>query len=322
MDFKRSVIITGGTMNMGYHAALTIARQHPEWLVVLSSRSDSKHAADAINTTLSQKNTIYLPLDLSSTQNIRTYAKDWTLKGYPPIQALLLNAALQFPGEAEFTEDGIEKTFAITHAGHALLFHLLVPHLATGARVVVTASGVHDPKQPTGMPHPVYTTAEALAHPPTELAKGDGRVHYVNTKLSNVLWTYALQKRLDRAVPEHGVSVNSMDPGLMLGTGLTREYSPIMRWVWTHLFPKIMPILRLAFGAANIKTPQQSGEALARLAMAEEFASVKGKYFQGTKEQESSVESYEVKKQDDLWEWTVKFAARDSEELAQFERFA
>jgi NAD(P)-dependent dehydrogenase (short-subunit alcohol dehydrogenase family) len=319
MEYKRSVIITGGTINMGYHAALTIARQCPDYLVVLSSRTDSKHAAAAINKSLNQNNTVFIPLDLSKPNSVRTYAKEWKSRGYPKIQSLLLNAALQFPGALEVTDEGVEKTFAITHVGHALLFHLLYPNLAPKARVIITSSGVHDPALKTGMPKPIYTSAEALAHPPAEIANGDGRRHYVNAKLANVLWTYALQKRIDEQ--GHDTVVNAMDPGLMPGSGLAREYSPVLRWLWNHLFPKILPVLRLAFGTDNVHTPTQSGIALARLAIGDDVANVRGQYFEGTKEIKSSVESYQVEKQDDLWEWTVNYVARDQEELTQFRRF-
>ncbi|KAF2443916.1 NAD(P)-binding protein, partial [Karstenula rhodostoma CBS 690.94] len=317
MEYKRTILITGGTMNMGYHAALTIARQHPEYLIVLSSRSDSNNAASTINKALSQKNVIYLPLDLSSSSNIRSYANTWASKPYPPIQALLLNAALQFPGALTLTEEGIEKTFAITHVGHALLFHLLCPFLAPNARVVITASGVHDPALKTGMPKPIYTSAENLAHPPAEVAKADGKTHYVNAKLANILWVYALQKRLDESGNEKMISVLAMDPGLMPGSGLAREYPPFARWLWNNVLPRIIPVLRLMIGG-NVHSVKESGESLARLGVAEDVEGVSGKYYEGRKQRNSSVETYEVRKQDDLWEWTVAYAARDPEELARF----
>lgn len=322
MNYKRTVLITGGTINMGYHAALSIARKHPDYLIVISSRSDPNDAASTINKTLSQKNVIFLPLDLSSSSNVRSYATNWASKSYPPIQALLLNAALQFPGDLTLTDEGIEKTFAITHVGHALLFHLLCPFLAPKARVVITASGVHDPALKTGMPKPIYTSAEYLAHPPAEIAKGDGRRHYVHAKLANILWTYALQKRLEESGNEKEISVLAMDPGLMPGSGLAREYPPFARWLWNNLLPRIIPVLRLAFGTDNVHTTKESGESLARLGIAEDVEGVSGKYYEGKKQRDSSVETYEVKKQDDLWEWTVNYTAKDPEELARFKKFA
>lgn len=321
MTYKRAVLITGGTINMGYHAALSVARLHPDYLVVISSRSDSNNAATTINNTLSQSNVLYLPLDLASPANIRTYVKAWASASYPPIQTLLLNAALQFPNALTLTDEGLEKTFAITHTGHALLFHLLCPYLAPKARVVITASGVHDPALKTGMPKPIYTTARDLAHPPPAIAKAEGTQHYVNAKLANVLWTYALQRRLDEVAPERQISVNAMDPGLMPGSGLAREYSPFLRWVWNSVFPRIMPVLRLAFGTDNVHAPKESGEALARLGVAADVEGVKGRYFEGRKEIKSSVESYETAKQDDLWAWTVEWAASDGQELERFRKF-
>ncbi|KAJ4291097.1 hypothetical protein N0V90_010295 [Kalmusia sp. IMI 367209] len=321
MAYKRSVIVTGGTINMGYQAALILARQNPDWLIVISSRSDPNRSADSINKTLDQKNTIYIPLDLSDSQKVRAYAKEWASNDYPPIQALLLNAALQFPGALNLTSEGIESTFAITHVGHALLFHLLCPYLAPKARVIVTASGVHDPALRTGMPKPVYTSAEELAHPPPAIANGDGRTHYVNSKLANILWTYALQKRLDQRAADRGIIVNALDPGLMPGSGLAREYGSFMKFVWNSILPKLVPLLRIFMGG-NVHTPAESGAALARLATSDDVASVKGKYYEGLKQRESSKESYEEAKQDDLWKWTVEWSAQDEEQAKKFEKFA
>jgi NAD(P)-dependent dehydrogenase (short-subunit alcohol dehydrogenase family) len=319
MEYKRSVLVTGGTINMGYHAALALARKHPDWLVVVSSRSDPNKAADTINKTLSQKNVVYLPLDLSSSSNIRTFAKTWESKSYPPIQALVLNAALQFPGATSKTAEGLESTFAITHVGHAHLFHLLAPHLAQNARVAITASGTHDPALNTGMPKTTYTTAEEAAHPPTIVQ--DGRNHYVNSKLANILWTYALQKRLDERAPERGIAVLALDPGLMPGSGLGRDYSTVQRFMWNKVLPRMLPVMRMMLPDVPMNTPAMSGAALARLASSEDVAGVKGKYFEGQKQRNSSVDSYDVAKQDDLWNWSIDWAAKDAGEKARFEKF-
>ncbi|KAG6359215.1 hypothetical protein INS49_012736 [Diaporthe citri] len=153
MAYTYSVIITGGTNGIGYHAALKIAKDHPEYLVVIASRSDKNNAADAINKALGQSNTIFMTLDLGSPADVRSFAKNWIAdKTKPQIQALVMNAALQFPKTLHLTDEGVEKTFAISHVGHAILFHLLCPYLATGARVVLTSSGTHDPAQNSGLP--------------------------------------------------------------------------------------------------------------------------------------------------------------------------
>ena len=131
MLYNRTVLVTGGTASLGYYCALSIAREHPEYQVVVASRTDKESAASSINRTLNQNNVVFLPLDLSSLAKVRSFVQTWETQSFPPIQLLLLNAGLQIPGGVTKTEDGIESTFAVNHVGHALLFHLLLPYLST-----------------------------------------------------------------------------------------------------------------------------------------------------------------------------------------------
>lgn len=137
--------------------------------------------------------------------------------------------------------ENIEATFAIIHVGHALLFHLLCPHLAPNTRVVVTASGVHDPLQKSGLSEVTYTTADDLAQPPPAMANRPGTGQYTNTKLANIMWVYALSKRINERIPDRGIKANAFDPGLMPGSGLAREYKGIMRFAWFKVFPHVSP---------------------------------------------------------------------------------
>jgi NAD(P)-dependent dehydrogenase (short-subunit alcohol dehydrogenase family) len=319
MAFSKTVLITGGTANLGYHAAWSIAKAQPETLVVISSRSDKDHAADSINKALGQKNTIFLPLDLSDLRNVRDYAENWATKKYPPIQALLLNAGLQFPGNLTKTVDGLESTFGINHVGHALLFHLISPHLAPQARIVLTASGTHDPAQNSGLPDAVYISADELAHPTALTADNPGRQRYATSKLCNVLWAYALDRHLKKETPERHVTVTAFDPGLMPGTGLAREAGPFLKFVWTCVMPRVIPVLRLLV-TPNVHTARESGEALARLAINPEVEGVSGTYFEGREVIRSSVDSYDEAKQEDIWRWTVEYLAQGDEERERFER--
>jgi NAD(P)-dependent dehydrogenase (short-subunit alcohol dehydrogenase family) len=317
----RSVIVTGGTLNLGYYAALEIAREHPDYLVVISSRSDRERSAEKINRTLGQKNVVFTPLDLSDLDSVRNYAKDWATKDYPPIQALVCNAALQFPGALTTTPSGVEATFAISNVGHALLFHLLCPYLAPKARITVVSSGTHDPAQKTGLPDAVYNTAEELAHPPPSMININGRQRYASSKLANVLWTYALDRKLKQRVPERGICVNAFDPGLMPGTGLAREASWVGRFLWLHVLPRVIPLLRLLV-LHNVWRPEDSGKALAHIAVGTELEGVSGKYFEHLKEIKSSTDSYNESKQEDLWDWLVKYTSNgDPVEMARFNEF-
>lgn len=321
MSWKQSIIITGGTTGLGYHTALHIAKAQPTTLVVISSRSDKDNAAETIKSTLGQDNVVFMPLDLNSLANVREYVKKWTAKGYPPIQSLVLNAGIQFPDKLTKTNDGLEATFGVNHVGHALLFHLLWPHLSQNARVVVTASGVHDPAQKSGLPDAVYTSGDDLANPPEAMTKNSGRQHYTNSKLANMLWTYSLDRHLAEKRPQRVVTVNAFDPGLMPGTGLAREAGPVLRFLWIHVMPRMIGLLRRIY-TPNVHTPSESGEALARLAIAADVEGVSGKYYEGMKEISSSTDSYVKEKQEDLWQWTVKYLAKDENERSKFDSLA
>ncbi|TGO24320.1 hypothetical protein BPAE_0106g00250 [Botrytis paeoniae] len=184
MTYKNSIIVTGGTMNLGYQAALKIAKEHPEYLIVIASRSDKENSAQSINKSLHQDDTIFMQLDLSDPKSVRSFAEKWIADSTKPqIKALVLNAGLQFPAGLVMTPEGLEATFAIAHVGHAILFFLLCPHLAPDSRVILTSSGTHDPAQKTGMPEPEYNTAEELAHPSEYMIKIPGRKRYTTAKL-------------------------------------------------------------------------------------------------------------------------------------------
>ena len=311
-----TVLITGGTTGLGYECALRIAKQCPQCQVLIASRFNKDNAAVSINQTTGHSNVQYLKLDLASLAEVRSFAADYATKGYPPIKALVLNAGLQILG-LSYTEDGIESTFAINHVGHALLFYLMSPYIAEEARILITASGTHDPAQKSGLPDAIYNSAEELAQPTQETEKYTGRQRYATSKLCNIMWTYALQRRLE-SNPSKKWTVNAFDPGLMPGTGLARDASALLQFLWHKILPRTIWLLRLLI-APNIHSPGESGASLARLAVGDDVKGVSGRYYEGQKPIPSSKDSLVVEKQEDLWEWTVKRVAKDENERREFE---
>lgn len=139
-----------------------------------------------------------------------------------------------------------------------------------------------------------------------------------------MLWAYALARRLPERVPERGIAVTAMDPGLMPGTGLGREAGAVAHFLFTRVLPHTIPLLRVLARTPNVHPPSVSGAALARLAVGEDegVRGVTGKYFEGRREIRSSRDSYDVEKQEDLWRWTVGFlSGADEEARKRFEEF-
>lgn len=314
-----TILITGGTSGLGYACAVELARRKPNHEIILASRTNTNDASGRIKRLLTQQNVSFLPLDLSSLAKVREFAKEYSTKAYPPISALLLNAASQYPKGLIFTDDGIEKTFAVNHVGHALLFYLLRPYLAPNVRIIITTSGTHDPEEKTGMPDAEYVSAEEMAHPPPSSREEPGRKRYTNSKLCNVLWTYALHDHIANSKPTKQWTITTYCPGLIPGTQLAREAGPFARFGWHHILPHIIWFLRIVFSPRIFKV-QETAASLAKLAIDPRFEGVSGKYFHTHEiEVKSSKASYDKDKQLDLWLWTAKFVAMDDEEAQAFE---
>ncbi len=317
-EYQTSILITGGTQGLGYYATLALAKQRPSTLIVIASRTDPDNTAFGINKQLGQTNVKYMSLDLGSLAKVRDFVKRWDAEGYPPIEALLLNAGIQLSGGIEYTDDGIEKTFAINHVGHALLFHLLVPRLTANAHIVITSSGVHDPAEKWGLV-PAYTSAEEVAKPNAQQTKkSNGRDRYATSKVANVLWTQALGRHLAAKPGSEGKTVVTIDPGLMFPTRLVRDASWFIRFASSHIAPKLIPLLRILINN-NINGPEESGGNVAWLAIGEEVKGLKGVYFERRKEHAVSKQAEQEELQEELWRWTVN---RIAEGDAERERFA
>ena len=105
------------------------------------------------------------------------------------------------------------------------------------------------------------------------------------------------------------ISVVAMDPGLMPGTGLARDYPVFLQFVWKYILPYIAKYL-----INGVHTTEESGTALAHLAISSTHANTTGKYFSLEKEIPSSKDSYDTSKQNDLWITSVKLAKLNQNE--------
>jgi len=180
--------------------------------------------------------------DLSSLESVRRGATT-IAQSAERLDALCLNAGVAPDSTAsapKLTADGLEECIGVNHLGHFLLAKLLYPKLKAnpdGARLVVTASSVHDPESGGGKSGGQSATVGDLSglgvnlrtHPkgPTMV---DGAIQYnggkvyKDSKLCNLLFVAEAAKRY----ASH-VRVVSFNPGFVPTTGLfdsLRERSP------------------------------------------------------------------------------------------------
>ena len=243
------VVMTGATAGIGQLAAQRISCTTRARLIV-GARGAAPRWGEAFM------------LDLASLASVRTFAAtvEKEIAG-AKIDVLILNAALGSAPAGTTTEDGFEATFAVNHLAHYLLLYLLMPLLATGARVVITTSNTHDPR--TSPVPPRHADAIRLAHPETD-PEGDSSAFtgafraYSSSKLCNLLTARALA--VSPLAQERKLTVIAFNPGFTPGTGLGRNLPLPLR-----LVNKVVPWIVGRF--RRINTVANSGETLADLAL-------------------------------------------------------
>lgn len=240
--------------------------------------------------------------DLGNLDEVRAFVDSWT----HPVSALLLNAGLS-TGKFEYI-NGIEKAFAVNHLGGAALFFGLHAKglLTPDARIIFTSSGMHDPKLPNNMGVPIYKSTAEVATGEDAKAKGNTNIQYSNTKLANVLFSYAISRRAEENPATKGWTVIAMDPAFIPGGGskFFRDQGKLAECA-ASVMSYIPGFIQWASGITVSTTPR-SGKALAELATGDRHKGEKNVYYQIENVKESSEQSHDIKMQDDLWDWTVK----------------
>ena len=260
------IVMTGATAGIGLEAAKRL-REQADCTLVVGARTPAKlppALAGAVDAR---------PLDLASLASVRALAA--TVLREAPFDALVLNAGLQC-SSLKHSQDGFELTFAVNHLAHYLLARLLATHIKPGGRIVLTASGTHDPALASGVPPPHHANAKALAFPELDRdrdksAMTAGLRAYATSKLCNVMTARELAKRLASDRPD--LAVMAFDPGLTPGTGLARHHFGPIGVIFKHVLPLVMR------KGPGVSTPDNSGRLLADLVCSPDYEASRGDYY-------------------------------------------
>jgi NAD(P)-dependent dehydrogenase (short-subunit alcohol dehydrogenase family) len=251
-----TLLITGATRGLGLATAHAAAARGAHVLVAGRSPETVRATATAVGGEP-------VVLDLERLADVRAVAD-----ALPAVDAVALNAGLQVVTGASRTPDGFETTFQVNHLAQLLLLDALLARPEPPARVVLTGSGTHDPSRRSGMPAPLEGDVRswARADDGDEEPGVAGRRRYTTSKLLNAATAAAIA----RERPD--VHVTTFDPGLMLGTGLSRQYPAAVRRLTTVLAPALAIVIPFA------STPKASGQALARLLLEVPAPAASGSY--------------------------------------------
>uniref|UniRef100_A0A7S0RIA9 Protochlorophyllide reductase n=1 Tax=Pyramimonas obovata TaxID=1411642 RepID=A0A7S0RIA9_9CHLO len=236
---SKNIIITGSNSGIGFAGALQLAAAGNQVFLACRTLAKAQAAKEEIEAELAKQGktgrVTPVECDMADMASIRKFAADWKASG-ETLDVLVCNAGVQFSGEAvpRRTKDGFELTVGTNHLGHFLLTNLLLEDLerTPGARIVVTASEVHDPASsggqvgsPAGLGDLNGFATMGATFDMVDGTPFDSDKAYKDSKLCNVLFAEELQRRL--AAKGSGVTVNAFGPGLITRTNFFRYQNPV-----------------------------------------------------------------------------------------------
>jgi NAD(P)-dependent dehydrogenase (short-subunit alcohol dehydrogenase family) len=234
----RVAVITGANTGLGYETATELAGRGAHVVLAVRNLDKGKAAADLIVRRFPGAEVSLQELDLTSLDSVRDAAEELKAK-YDGIDLLINNAGVMWTPKST-TKDGFELQFGTNHLGHFALTGLLLERLlpVAGSRVVTVSSIGH----------------RILADIHFDDLQWENRYSrvgaYGQAKLSNLLFTYELQRRLAH---HHTTIAAAAHPGGS-NTELGRNLPPALIPVFNMVVPLVsqsadrgaLPTLRAA----------------------------------------------------------------------------
>ena len=174
----RTIVVTGANSGIGKEAARELAAHGARVILAVRNAEKGKAAASDMGGDVEVR-----PLDLADLSSVRSFAETWE----GDLDTLVNNAGVMALPRRE-TADGFEMQLGTNHLGHFALTGLLLPHLLAteSPRVVTVSSGAH-----------------RIGKINFDDLQGEQRYRkwgaYGQSKLSNLLFAYELQRRADAA---------------------------------------------------------------------------------------------------------------------------
>ena len=270
-------VITGATSGIGRVAALRLAQLGARLVLVARdpARAEATLARLRAQAPAAAHRAHYA--DLSRIAEMKRVAAE-IAAAEPRVDLLINNAGALF-GARRFTEDGLERSFAVNHLAYFVLTHGLRERLvaAAPARVVNTTSTMH---------RVAWLDFDDLQY--TRLY--NGVFAYARSKLCNVLFTRELARRWAGT----GVTANCFHPGFVR-TRFGNRAGPF----WAPL---------MFIGKAFAIPPAWGAKTLIHLATVPEVADVSGGYFVRCRLQRPSRAAQDDAAARRLWDESARIA--------------
>ncbi|KUI66600.1 Protochlorophyllide reductase B, chloroplastic [Cytospora mali] len=341
---KGSIFITGANGGLG-SAMISTILSNPDFAssyhgIYTVRQLDRASTLNSVLDTAPKQRHSYetLALDLARIASVRHVAHNINTRvatgELPPIRALILNAAYQEHTTQDFTPDGFDMSFQCNYLSHWLLVLMLLQSMdKEHGRIVVIGSWSHDPFDPRNDSMRAYVEPQwkTIFHDADSLAKGTwsstkdypisegGFRRYGAGKLCEIMMMYELQRRLDADPALSRVVVLGVDPGGMV-SGLTRRGSASLVFMVQYLFPLFIGITGWLWPNGIMRPVKKSAGDVLRAAFDTEQLGEQQKavYMNGSERGDTSIESKDAAKCQQLWRASIEYVALRPEETVLF----
>lgn len=244
----KTIIVTGGNSGLGYETCKMFAKNNAKVIMASRSIERCKEAVKKIHKSIPNADIDIMRLDLGNLDSIKSFVEEFNEK-YQKLDILINNAGVMFTPNMR-TSDGFEFQNGINHLGHFALTAQLFPMIkkTKGSRIVNVSSLAH-------------TFGEMDWDDYMFEKEYNSKLSYGRSKLSNLLFTYELDRRIKKAGLD--VKVLAAHPGGS-NTNLVRYLSK--KWWYFIMVPLIFVIAQSAkIGAlpqvrASVDFNAKSGE--------------------------------------------------------------
>jgi NAD(P)-dependent dehydrogenase (short-subunit alcohol dehydrogenase family) len=260
-------VITGTTHGIGRVTSRELARAGKTVVMLCRNVTAASEVRDEIMRQVPRARVAVVRCDLASLASVREAAAA-VRRDYPPL-GLLINNAGMVSTRRRTSVDGFELTFATNHLGPFLLTALLSDHLGKAARIVMVASRIH------------YRGRLDFAAVTDARVRYRATAAYAQSKLANVLHTFALARRLAGT----GISVNCLHPGV----------------VATNLLPPWLRVIKPLFTRVMFDA-ERGARSTIYLALDQDVTGISGRYFDECQLPRSAASlANDVALQESLW---------------------
>ena len=271
-------VITGTTHGIGLVTSRELAKAGFTVVMLCRDLDAAARVRGDILALVPQAQIHCVRCDLASLASVRESAAA-VRRDFGGIKLLINNAGIVSTWHRR-SADGFELTFATNHLGPFLLTQLLLDRLTEDGRIINLASRAHYKSKRLDL-----TTVD------DPKARYSATVAYAHSKLANVMYTFALARRL---AGTSRVTVNCLHPGVVASNLLP----PWLRLVKPLLSPNIIDV-------------ERGARTTLYLALSSEVAGVSGRYFdEHQKEQQALSIANDVSLQEALWEASERWVQR------------